>query len=101
MPQLSNNFTQILYYGDASGNNDVYVMNVSDKHAEKLTNHPPMDMRPRWSLDGNQIVFEKWNKGDNHHIYIMDADGNNVKQLTFSNYNYTPSFSPAGKVFND
>lgn len=95
MPQLSNNFKEILYYGDESGNNEIYLMNVSDKKSKKITNHHLMDMRPRWSLDGCQIVFERGNKGNNHHVFMMDKNGNNLTQLTFSNYNYTPSFVPS------
>ncbi|MBL4654112.1 MAG: PD40 domain-containing protein [Flavobacteriales bacterium] len=92
MPQLSNDLTRILYYSDVDGNYEIYVMNVIDKMINRLTNHPLMDIRPRWSSDDSQIVFERGNKGNNHHIYKMDAEGKNVKQLTFKNYNYAPSF---------
>lgn len=92
MPQLSNDERKILYYGDADGNMEIYIMDLSTKKVTRLTNHPLMDIRPRWSPDSRKIVFERGNKGNNHHIYIMDSDGSNVKQLTTENYNYTPSF---------
>lgn len=33
-------------------------------------------------------------KGNHHHVYIMDSNWENVKQLTFSNYSYSPFFIP-------
>ncbi|AXT20418.1 DUF5050 domain-containing protein [Flavobacteriaceae bacterium AU392] len=92
MPQLSNDGKTILYYGNADGNMELYTMTLTDKKQIRLTNHPLIDRRPRWSSDDKKIVFERGNKGNNHHIYIMDANGDNVKQLTNSNYNYAPSF---------
>ncbi len=94
MPQPAGDETKILYYGDADGNMEIYLMDLDTKKVMRLTNHPLMDMRPRWSPDYSQIVFERGNKGNNHHIYIMDADGSNVTKLTTKNYNYTPSFFP-------
>lgn len=94
MPQLSNDGKKILYYGDADGNMEIYLMELNTKKVTRLTDHSLMDIRPRWSSDNTKIVFERGNKGNNHHIYIMDSDGSNVKQLTTKNYNYTPSFFP-------
>lgn len=94
MPQLSNNGKKILFYGNVDGNFEIYTIKVEGREQKRLTNHPLMDIRPRWSLDDKKIVFERGNKRDNHHIYIMDANGENLKQLTFLNYNYAPSFIP-------
>lgn len=92
MPQLSNDRKSMLYYGDQDGNLEIYVLKLIDRTISRLTNHPLMDMRPRWSADNLWIVFERGNKGNNHHIYIMKTDGSDLKQLTFKNYNYAPSF---------
>ena len=99
MPQISNDLSEILYYGDQDGNLEIYLLEINSKTSKRLTNHPLMDIRPRWSPDNNKIVFERGNKGDNHHIYVMDNDGCNLKQITFSNYNYSPSFVPSTKTF--
>ncbi len=92
MPQLSKDSKRILYYGDIDGNMDIFIMNVKTKSISRLTEHPLMDIRPRWSPSEKSIVFERGNKGDNHHIYVMDLKSRKVKQLTFKNYNYAPSF---------
>ena len=93
MPQLSPNGKQLLYYGNENGNMEIYVLNINSKTSTRLTNHPLLDMRPRWSPDGGKIVFERGNKGNNHHIFIMKADGKEQKQLTFEHYNYSPTFA--------
>ena len=92
MPQLSPDFETVLYYGNQDGNLEIYLHEISGGQVIRLTNHPLMDMRPRWSPNGTQIVFERGNKGDNHHIFLMNKDGSNVMQLTTKNYNYSPSF---------
>ena len=46
-----------------------------------LTKHDAGDQRARWSPDGAQILFESDRDGD-WEIFVMDADGDNLKQLT-------------------
>ncbi|WP_353778579.1 DUF5050 domain-containing protein [Winogradskyella sp. 3972H.M.0a.05] len=93
MPRVSRDASKILYYGDEHGNVEIYRLDIPEMTSKRLTNHPLMDMRANWSPDGQWIVFERGNKSDNHHVYIMDANGDNQRQLTFKNYNYSPSFS--------
>ena len=46
-----------------------------------LTKHDAGDQRARWSSDGAKILFESDRDGD-WEIFVMDADGENLKQLT-------------------
>ena len=46
-----------------------------------LTAHDAGDQRARWSPDGAKILFESNRDGD-WEIFVMDADGDNLKQLT-------------------
>lgn len=59
---------------------------------------------PRWSPDGKQIVYSRYNGNDNKpsfYITIMNADGTDLWKLTHpdqgSEADYYPSFSPDGK----
>ena len=61
------------------------------------------DIDPRWSIDGKRIVFAS-NRGSvqgrqNYDIWIMDADGGHLTQLTTnSSCDDKPVFAPDGKT---
>ncbi|OGF97323.1 MAG: hypothetical protein A2Z06_03470 [Candidatus Glassbacteria bacterium RBG_16_58_8] len=66
----------------------------------RLTYSPSIDTSPSWSPNGQQIVFTSDRTG-NPNLYLMDADGSNVRRLTASTpydqpYNDTPVWSPIG-----
>jgi len=55
------------------------------------------EANPCFSPDGSKIVFDASYNNDRE-IYIMNADGTNIQQLTNTAYgNYDPCFSPDGK----
>ena len=47
----------------------------------QLTDNPANDLRPMWSADGQQIVFQS-NRDGPFHIYLMNADGSDQRALT-------------------
>jgi Tol biopolymer transport system component len=54
------------------------------------------DSYPFWSPDGQSIVFES-NRAGNHDIWVMNADGSDVRRLTdHPALDETPVFSPDG-----
>ncbi len=62
-----------------------------------LTTDPSNDLRPTWSPDGSQIAFFSLRSG-NYDIWLMDADGNNQRQLTDDPADdRRPTWSPDGK----
>ncbi len=46
-----------------------------------ITEHPANDLYPIWSPDSSKIAFDS-NRDGNREIYMMDADGSNLKRLT-------------------
>jgi len=98
MPQLSPDGTKLLYYSDKSGNADIYSQPIVGGAATQLTKNPLGDIRARWSPDGKKIVFERGDKRRNQHIFMMDANGSNVLQLSKSGYNYAPSFAQGSQL---
>ncbi len=51
-----------------------------------------------WSPLGEQILFGARNNNGLHDIYVMDADGTNMKPVfDTGNYKREPSWSPDGK----
>ena len=52
---------------------------------------------PAWSPDGTKIVFESTRNGPDADIFLMNADGSNVVQLTRNDsYDGTPAWTPDG-----
>jgi Tol biopolymer transport system component/DNA-binding winged helix-turn-helix (wHTH) protein len=63
----------------------------------RLTNNNAMDCQPVWSPDGSRVVF--WsNRDGGREIYVMDADGSNVRRLTHNLADdVNPGWSPDGR----
>lgn len=95
---------------------DIYETDFSGKNIRNLTNTLGYDAEASWSPDGKLIAFAsnrraydgelsaeeaalfKVNPASMIDIYIMNADGSNVKRLTHTqSYDGGPFFSPDGK----
>lgn len=97
-PEWSPDGTKILF-NHVDGDGEVYVIDAScPGTATNLTNNSEGDSGGSWSPDGSKIVFQSDRDPDNDtEIFIMDADGNNVKQCTFNTGHDTiPVWSPDG-----
>jgi TolB protein len=111
-PNWSSDGKQIVFDGALKENNnlaDIFVINSDGTNLINLTNSARADGNPVWSSDGKSILFssdrtyQPGNVGgvsqpDSYEIYVMDADGKNVKQLTFNNQDdLFPKWSPDGQ----
>ena len=80
--------TRILFASTCSGNYDIYTMRPDGSEVVQITNLETDDREPDWSPDNSQIVFRSnRNEGGTNpegefEIFIMQADGSNVRQLT-------------------
>jgi Tol biopolymer transport system component len=77
---------------------DIYEANPDGTGLKRLTDASGYNAEGSYSPDGKQIVFCS-NRNGNLELFIMDADGKNVRQLTHAPgcYNGGPFFSPDGK----
>jgi len=65
---------------------------------KQLTDDPEHDFIPSWSPDGTRIAFTSYRDGGED-IWVMDADGKNLKQLTtHSRGDWSPAWSPDGML---
>ena len=76
---------------------EIYSVNVDGSDATNLTNDPGVDENPDVSPDGKQIAWSSDRADDTLHIYVMEIDGTNVRQLTFGGGETTPRWSRDGK----
>ena len=80
---------------------DIFVMDADGKHFVNLTQNPRGDDRmPTWSPDGRQIAFVSGREPHrlDWEIYVMDADGKNIKRLTNNRgQDRMPAWSPDGR----
>ncbi len=78
----------------------IFEANLDGTGLKRLTNAAGYNAEGAYSADGKHIVFCSNRSGpENLELYIMDADGKNVRQLTHTPkcYNGGPFFSPDGK----
>lgn len=92
--------TIVFVSGRNRGHNfEIFAMNADGSNPRVLlpTEGNMMNLSPRFSPDGKKIAFHT-NRDGNMEIYIADADGSNLVNLTKSPYNEAaPSWSPDGK----
>lgn len=63
-----------------------------------LTNTDDEDAFPKWSPDGRHILFASREDPDEQFdLYVMRADGSDVRQLTTSGSNIPGGWSPNGR----
>ena len=97
---------KVAFLSDRSGKLLLYVMNLDGSGLSCLTPDLPSDpfrfsnwqnsnawaYKTYWSPDGEQIVFNVKSGGD-HELFIVNADGTGLKQLTDNDVNdYSPTW---------
>ncbi|MBD8528251.1 TolB family protein [Pseudomarimonas arenosa] len=71
---------QIVYSSNRSGNYEIWVQTGSGQ-PQRLTDHPALDSRPAWSVDGEHIAFESA-RGGAMHVWRMAKDGTDVTRIS-------------------
>ncbi len=77
------------------GNPDIYLLTVATGAFRRLTTHGGIDTEPSWSPTGREIAFTSDRAGAAQ-IFVMDAEGANVRRLTSGGFNTQPRWSPKG-----
>lgn len=98
--------------GENNRNQEIFSVNADGTDLKRLTDYEAADACPAWSPDGNTIVFvscrhhpydgaggsSKTNKAGPNDLYLMDADGTNVRRWAYLDESaYSPSWSPDGR----
>lgn len=108
---------QIVFTSMRDGDLDIYSMDVDGSNVRRLTNTLGYDGGPFYSPDGSKIVYrahhpveasaaadyrrllqENLIRPSRLDIFVMDADGSNVRQVTNNGAaNFAPYFHPDGR----
>ncbi len=97
----------VVSLGDSTTQGALYKINLSDKTYTLLLEGTGIDSvngslviydQPQFSPDGSQIVFAKWgySLGSQSEIWVIDADGTNLRRITTGYYDFNPVWSPDG-----
>lgn len=95
-PQISPDGTKIVFcrYKTTAWNSpsSIWIMNIDGTNVTEVLSNPNKRMyNPSWSPDGKKIVFQAANKKggayDTYDIFVMDADGGSLTQLTTNDSN--------------
>ena len=89
---------KIVFSARRDGDGELYLLTRDDER--NLTNDSGEDIESDFSPDGKKIVFASDRDGT-YHIYVMDADGSNLTQLTSEPVgDLSPRWSPDGELIS-
>ena len=77
---------------------DIYSIPITGGTATALRENHAFEVQPRFSPDGQQIVFTS-DAGGGDNVWVMNADGSEAKQVTKESFRLlnNPVFSPDGE----
>jgi imidazolonepropionase-like amidohydrolase/Tol biopolymer transport system component len=77
---------------------DIYTMPIGGGTPKRIAEGLAFETQPRFSPDGRRIAFTS-DRGGGDNIWIMNADGNDKRQLTKEDFRLLnqPSWSPDGR----
>ena len=90
---------RIAFSSDRDGDSEIYVVDADGTDAVQLTSNDSDERYPAWSPDGERIAFasDRDNDDEIYDLYVMNADGTGVEQLTDGCSNIAPAWSPDGE----
>ena len=98
-------YCKIEQMGNAWVVNDVssiWVMDIDGENQSKITDNNTLKsaQRPRFSPDGNYIVFDASDQSGNMDLYVISVDGSNLTKLTINKSSDTqPYWSSDGYIY--
>jgi Tol biopolymer transport system component len=81
--------------GGATGETDIYAVDVASGRVDPLVTGPGSDTSPSWSPTGGEIVFASTRTGQTE-VWAIDLATSRFNQITTDGGNAYPSVSPSG-----
>lgn len=98
-PSWSPSGRQIVFNSGRGGSPQIYMMDANGTNVKRLSRQPrySYNSSPVWSPKGDRIAFQGQVSDGKFHIFTMDLNGNNWRQLTSGYHNNEdPTWAPDG-----
>ena len=95
-PSWSPDGSELVFVSDRAGVPQLYILNAGSGSVRRLIFTGVYSTDPQWSPRGDRIVFSARVNGK-FQIFTVPARGGEPEQLTFSDSNENPSWSPDGR----
>ena len=96
-PVLSPDGRSLVFFSNRNANYDIWSMDISGEHIQRLTTSESMELFPAWSPDGKQVAFISDRSGEIA-VWRMEKDGGLQEQVTAGGFgDLSPAWSPDGK----
>jgi TolB protein len=86
---------QILFVTDGSAIRAMNADGTDVRELRRSENDAVSVSSPRWSPDGQRIAYTRYD-ASGADLYVMQANGSEVKRLTSDSQSFSPSWSPDG-----
>ncbi|MCC7261776.1 MAG: PD40 domain-containing protein [Candidatus Latescibacteria bacterium] len=99
-PAWSPDGAQVAFASDATGNQEIVVLDADGRSRRNLSQHPANDIQPTWSPDGRFLAFSSNRNNtdpDDYDLYTMQVDGTGLCAIdTTAERTEQPAWSPRG-----
>jgi len=103
--------SKIAFMSNRNQHADIFTTWSDGSHLMEVTHNTSpasdqsADTNPAWSPDGKKIIFERYDNalyGDVHHLFVVNADGSNLTDISKTTPDYPddrePAWSPDGRT---
>ncbi|MDH3252307.1 MAG: hypothetical protein OEM41_05900 [Ignavibacteria bacterium] len=81
-PSWSPDGSTILFASDRDGAWNIFLIRADGADLRQLTTGSGSNTAPSWAMDGTAILFSSSRDAVNGDLYLMDADGGNIRRVT-------------------
>jgi len=99
-PDLSPDGTTIVFHSFRSGTRDIETKALNGGPVQQVTNTPAQESYPKWSPDGNAILFSDQSGARDALVVRRGADGKWSAPEVLAPGAYRPQWSPDGKTIS-